>query len=250
MRTLAATGTLFVLTFCAPPTLADHLQIRLAECEATVCGGLWTLNGTTGKAQWPNDVVAELSVERFDQDKVLIHRKDIAGTFVGLTAVYTGVLHDQRVEGDVTYSWSGHWSESKSSKWAAALDPAHASSGAATAPRAAAHPRGPLPNLNGVWLYSDRDSNGKQLSIAFALVQRAEDVTLVEMQTGLLQVVTFRGHLDSSTSISGQSCSAAFSALHPNCIPESRSGQPFAKASRSAFNWSACVNGNPCAAPS
>jgi hypothetical protein len=31
---------------------------------------------------------------------------------------------------------------------------------------------------------------------------------------------------------------------------DTRSGQPFAKASRSAFNWSACVNGNPCAAPS
>jgi hypothetical protein len=222
MRTLAAAGTLFFLTFWIPPALSDHPQIRLAECEASLCGGLWTLNGHEGKAQWPSDIVAELSVERFDQGQVLIRRKDVAGPFVGLTAIYTGVLHDLRVEGDVTYSWSGHWSESKTSKWAAALDPDHATSGAATAPRPVAHPRGPIPNLNGVWLYTDRGSNGKQLSIAFALVQRAEDVTLVEMQTGLLQVVTFRGHLDSSTSISGQSCAAAFSALHPNCIPESR----------------------------
>jgi hypothetical protein len=222
MRTLAAAGTLFVLTFCTrPPTFSDHLQIRLAECEADLCGGLWTLDGTAGKAQWPNDIVAELSVERFDQDKVLIHRKDVAGPSLGLTAVYTGVLHDLRVEGDVTYSWSGHWSESKTSKWAAALDPAHAFSGATNAPSAKAHPRGPLPNLNGVWLYTNRDANGKQLSIAFALVQRAEDVTLVQMQTGLLQIVTFRGHFDSPTSISGQSCAETFSPLHPNCIPDS-----------------------------
>jgi len=54
MRTLAAAGTLFVLTFCTPPpTFSDHLQIRLAECEAYLCGGLWTLDGTAGKAQWP-----------------------------------------------------------------------------------------------------------------------------------------------------------------------------------------------------
>jgi hypothetical protein len=107
MRIAAACGILFALTFCCLPTLSDRVPIRLAECEAFLCGGLWTLNGTAGKAQWPNDVVAELSVERFDKDQMLVHRKDIAGPFVGLTAVYTGVVRNQRVEGDVTYSWSG-----------------------------------------------------------------------------------------------------------------------------------------------
>jgi hypothetical protein len=219
-KILAAASVTFVLTFCSSATVSDPVPIRLAECEAFLCGGLWTLKGPEGKAQWPNDVVAELAVERFDQDKVLIHRKDVAGPSLGLTAVYTGVLRDLRVEGDVTYSWSGHWSESKTSKWAAALDPAHAPA-ASNATSAAARPRGPFPDLNGVWLYTDRGSNGKQLSIAFALVQHGEDVTMVEMQTGLLQVVTFLGHLDGRTSLSGHSCGPAFSAHHPNCIPDS-----------------------------
>lgn len=93
MRIPAAAGILFALIFCSPPTVSDPVSIRLAECEASLCGGLWTLDGTAGKARWPNDVVAELSVERFDQNKVL-RRKDTAGPFVGLTAVYTGVLRD------------------------------------------------------------------------------------------------------------------------------------------------------------
>jgi hypothetical protein len=128
-----------------PPTLSDHLQIRLAECEASLCGGLWTLNGTAGKAQWPDDIVAELSVEHFDPVQVLIHRKDVAGPFLGLTAVYTGVLRDLRVEGDVAYSWSGHWNESKTSKWAAALDTGYASSGATNSSGAPAPVRRPIP---------------------------------------------------------------------------------------------------------
>jgi hypothetical protein len=222
MKILAAAGIIFVLAFFPSPTVSDPVPIRLAECEAFLCGGLWTLNGHEGKAQWPNDVVAELSVERFDQEKVLIHRKDVAGPSLGATAVYTGVLHNLRVEGDVVYSWPGHWSESKTSKWAAALDPAgYAPPGATNTSSAKAHPHGPLPDLNGVWLFTDTGSNGKQLSIAFALVQRDEEVTLLQMQPGLLQVVTFRGRFDSPTSISGQTCTETFSPLHPNCIPDS-----------------------------
>jgi hypothetical protein len=78
------------------------------------CGGAWTLQDTQGAAQWPNGAFALLTLDRLDFDRIVIKRVDSAGSTPGLTAVYTGRIIGNRIEGDVTWSWratnTGKWS--------------------------------------------------------------------------------------------------------------------------------------------
>jgi len=66
--------------------------------------------------------VALLTVEKFDQSAILIHRTDTGGSTAGLTAVYKGIMKADHMEGDVTWTWPGHFkSASPSGKWTARM---------------------------------------------------------------------------------------------------------------------------------
>jgi hypothetical protein len=80
-----------------------------------------------GHAEWTlSGAVADLTIERFDLDGVVLHRVDTVGRTPGITAVYTGKIEGNRIEGNVTWSWPGHWSTSPSSTWyATVLAPAN-----------------------------------------------------------------------------------------------------------------------------
>jgi hypothetical protein len=96
------------------------LPARLSECESQVCG-TWTLSGKTGRAQWPSGAVAALQVERYDFDGITIRRTDDAGQTRGLTAIYTGKVEGNHIDGKVTWTWPGHWDKSPSSTWFAII---------------------------------------------------------------------------------------------------------------------------------
>jgi len=51
----------------------------------------------------------------------VIRRADSTGSSAGLTAVYTGTRHGDRVGGEFTSSWPGHW-ENKSGNWYATVE--------------------------------------------------------------------------------------------------------------------------------
>lgn len=77
-------------------------------CESntgTVCG-VWTLSGDTAyDAEWQQGSRAVLRIERFDEDTVVLIRRDTPNsTSAGMTAVYRG-----RVDGDAVASGQVTW---------------------------------------------------------------------------------------------------------------------------------------------
>jgi hypothetical protein len=93
----------------------------MTECEGVNNCATWTFLGSQGNGQWPSGEVANLSVERYDTDSVVIRRADSTGSSAGLTAVYTGTRHGNRVGGEFTSSWPGHW-YNQSGNWYATLE--------------------------------------------------------------------------------------------------------------------------------
>ena len=89
-----------------PETLASKQPLKgvpahLLECELDqYCDGLWSFNGTSGKAVWPRNpaVLADLTVESFSPDNIVIRRIDNAGS---VTALYKGRLNGNRISGTV-----------------------------------------------------------------------------------------------------------------------------------------------------
>jgi len=94
--------------------------VVMTECEGTNNCATWTFLGTQGNGQWPSGDTANLSVEHFDADSVVIRRADSTGSSAGLTALYKGTRHGDRVGGDFTSSWPGHW-ENKAGNWYATI---------------------------------------------------------------------------------------------------------------------------------
>jgi Sel1 repeat len=102
----------------------------LKSCEGALCNpsaggyGIWTFHGTRGHGTWTNvGGEAELSVERFDAESVVIHREDVVGPTKGASAVYRGKLDGDQIRGVVEYSWAGHWNPGRTAPWSAKLDP-------------------------------------------------------------------------------------------------------------------------------
>jgi enterochelin esterase-like enzyme len=100
----------------------------LKECEENQCSGgksesTWVFHGSIGQARWNDGAVAELVVERFDPDAIIIQRIDLpTSSSYGLNAVYRGTLHGKRIEGTVVRSWTGHWDGRQlSGKWSATV---------------------------------------------------------------------------------------------------------------------------------
>jgi hypothetical protein len=89
---------------------------QIFECELDqYCDGLWTFDGASGKAVWPRNpqVLADLTVESFSPDRIVIRRKDTTPN--GYSVVYTGRLEGNRISGmaeahtgakSVTYNWT------------------------------------------------------------------------------------------------------------------------------------------------
>jgi hypothetical protein len=88
------------------------------ECESyggTVCG-TWTLRGSQLDANWSNGAKAVLTIEKFDNEQVIITRTDTSASFSrGFSARYTGKLAGNSItDGKVTWNdggrtWSGTW---------------------------------------------------------------------------------------------------------------------------------------------
>jgi len=97
--------------------------VSMTECEGTNNCATWTFLGGQGNGQWPSGEVANLSVEHSDADSVVIRRTDSTGSSAGLTAVYKGSRHGERIGGEFTSSWPGHWSN-KSGNWYATIEQA------------------------------------------------------------------------------------------------------------------------------
>lgn len=94
--------------------------VTMTECEGANNCATWTFLGTQGNGQWPSGETANLSVERVDAASVLIRRADSTGPSAGLTAVYKGTRNGDRIDGEYTSSWPGHW-ETKSGNWYATV---------------------------------------------------------------------------------------------------------------------------------
>ncbi len=85
--------------------LPGTLVVCSGECTERTAG-IWTFHGRQGEAKWPDGALAQLNVDRFDAGGVVIHRTDMPNSSSpGLTALYTGNLHDNRVDGTVVWSW-------------------------------------------------------------------------------------------------------------------------------------------------
>jgi hypothetical protein len=96
----------------APSGAVAGFHLALCECESADCPGagaaIWTLDGKQGSALWAaRPVIADLTVERFDQGGVVIRRQNRSSDTIGLTAVYSGTLHGNEIDGEATWTWSG-----------------------------------------------------------------------------------------------------------------------------------------------
>jgi len=112
----------------APPDMFPS-ALTETECEGSPCApgsgsaATWVFHGLSGDALWGNGAVAKLAVVRFDADGIVIQRIDLpTSSTYGSTAIYTGTLHGDHIEGSVVWSWSGHWNGGQpSGKWSATV---------------------------------------------------------------------------------------------------------------------------------
>jgi hypothetical protein len=100
----------------APPKSGASATVTMTECEGTNNCATWTFLGKQGNGQWPSGDTANLSVEHFDADSVVIHRADSTGPSAGLTAEYRGTRKGDRIAGEFTVmrpgeanSVTGNW---------------------------------------------------------------------------------------------------------------------------------------------
>jgi enterochelin esterase family protein len=127
----ALCAAVFAQTVPPSPGAVDKFPsaITETECQGEQCAdnnethSTWVFHGYLGNAQWSNGATAEIVLERFDDGGVVMHRIDLPmSTSFGLTAVYTGTLKGNRIEGTVVWSWSGHWNDTHpSGKWSATV---------------------------------------------------------------------------------------------------------------------------------
>jgi len=103
-----------------PSTSKAAGPVTMTECEESNNCATWTFLGTQGNGQWPSGEIANLNVESVDTTTVVIRRADSTGAAAGLTALYKGTRNGDRIEGEVTSSWPGHWN-SMSANWYATL---------------------------------------------------------------------------------------------------------------------------------
>lgn len=127
-----------VRVFCGQQPPAVHASsaanvpavITETECMGEQCttggkvSGTWKFSGILGEGNWSNGAEAKIVVERFDEGGVDIRRIDLPdSSSFGQTAVYTGTLQGDRIEGKVVWSWNGHWNdEHPVGHWSATIE--------------------------------------------------------------------------------------------------------------------------------
>jgi hypothetical protein len=82
--------------------------------------GTWTRQGNTFDAVWNNGAKATLTIEKFDQDQIVIKRDDTgASVSHNFKATYTGRLSGNSiVDGKVAYEQNGNkWAGTWSARW-------------------------------------------------------------------------------------------------------------------------------------
>lgn len=220
MKTVALGCVSVALLAINSPVVAQTLPTHLYECETSGCGGDWKFTGRTGKAAWPQGVFADLTIERFDAEQVVIRRTDTGASTLGATAVYTGKVHGHRIEGDAVYSWPGHWNnKSMTVHWYAdTIDPEGSAHGARTA--APVPVKGAFAAIDGVWQVKLPQPGPPAF---FAIVSQGADVTIVRVFPGETSV-TWRGHFSPGGQLSGHSCGRSDHIENPNCLPEVSTG--------------------------
>jgi len=129
-RSLCVAGIFLSVLAASNSAQSQEAPPSVFSCEGDPCGpagagfGTWTFEASRGHASWAKlGIQADLSVERFDAEAVIIHRKDTAGLTVGASAVYRGKLNGPRVDGTVEYSWPEHFDKPKFAPWFAVIDP-------------------------------------------------------------------------------------------------------------------------------
>ena len=122
----------------------------------------WTFNGTAGTAtSSANSAPSRLTIEKFDNDAIVVLRVDDSGPTAGLNATYSGSVHGTQISGTVQYSWAGHPDYPANGTFSAVLQDAVAAAAPqpALAPAQSALP----PNLlvcenhgacNAAWIFS------------------------------------------------------------------------------------------------
>jgi hypothetical protein len=93
----------------------------MTECEGVNNCATWTFLGSQGNGKWPSGNEANLTVERFDANSVVIRRADSTGASAGLKATYTGTRHGKTLGGEVTTNWPGHI-DNASGNWYATIE--------------------------------------------------------------------------------------------------------------------------------
>jgi len=131
--------------------------LRVCEGQNPQICGTWTFSGSQGTGRWDNGAVADLIVQQFDSNWVIIRRSDgPEGATPGLTAIYRGKLSHDRIEGTVTWTWPGHWKKQVDGTWSSSLNDSSSlaprpepPTGAGTPPPVAKHPAVPkgLPSI-------------------------------------------------------------------------------------------------------
>ena len=118
---------------------------KLVECESwTQCNGTFIFHGTrSGLAGWEHGQVAQLHIREITDKTVIIDR---TGPAPGFTAVYTGTLEGDVVQGDVTWTWPGHFPQPYHGHWLASAN------GGALQAALVAHNGVPLATIEGTWL--------------------------------------------------------------------------------------------------
>jgi len=219
IRTIAGFAVLLGFASSGSKTsLSSPAPMRLVGCEGVstelrFCGGVWTFTGTTGKAKWPNNATADLTIERFDDEQVVIRRTD-TGSSQGLTAVYTGKRKGYRIEGEVVYTWPAQWPEPKQGTFSVISE--NPEEFASTA-----HPKGPFPDVSGIWGLAKESTGGRESGISVAIFQNGAEIKMVALSGGQARTFSYLGHFESNTLISGQTCDSSYDKAHPYCILDS-----------------------------
>ncbi|HEY4212812.1 MAG TPA: tetratricopeptide repeat protein [Steroidobacteraceae bacterium] len=217
MNAFVLSGVFTVATFAGTSAVAQTLPARMVECESSGCGGDWKFDGKTGKAVWPQGVFADLTIESFNADHVVIRRKDTGRSTLGATAVYTGTIHGRRVEGEAVYNWPGHWGNKPMSVhwYADILEPGAKTAQSTTSAVPVSGGNGIL-EMDGIWRARLPPPAPE---IFFAFVTQGADVTFVQISPGETKV-TWRGRFASKTQLVGHSCGNSDHVENPNCLPE------------------------------
>jgi hypothetical protein len=124
---LCMCSALFVNTGLAQsatsPAAPSAGPVTMTECDSENNNNCatWTFLGLQGNGKWPSGEEANLTAESETSDSVTIKRTDSAGKSAGLTATYKGTRRGDRIGGDFTSSWPGHWAD-KTGSWYATVE--------------------------------------------------------------------------------------------------------------------------------